>query len=255
MKKALLILLGTFLLINLFIVLYLNLKPQKIPVLTYHNVVDKVSNKNSVDISTRYFEKQMKYFHDFGYKTITMDEFYNWKHGKISLPRKSVLITFDDGWKSVYIKALPIMEKYGIKSNVFVVWKYEENCTKNNDNTYLNDADIEDIKKNHKSLKILSDSYDLHSKQSALSKNYNVYKEDIDVVNTIYPDIKYYAYPYGISNDEYKQALKNSDYKMAFTFGPYSSASKNDDDFAIPRIGIFESTSFLKFKLKLFFNL
>ena len=248
------IVVGVVLVGSIFFSLFF-LNKQKIAVLTYHGVVDGVKDKNSVDISVDYFEKQMKWLSDHHYKTITIDEFYNWKKGKIKLPRKSVLITFDDGWKNTYSKALPIMEKYEIVSNVFVVWKYSENCTLNNEKIYINENDVKDIMTNHKSLKILSHSYNLHDIKEAKSKNYDKYDNDMKMVSKFDKDVKYYAYPFGIHNEQYKKALKDNGYKLAFTFGPYAFASKTDDDYEIPRIGVFESTPFWKLKLKLFLNL
>lgn len=253
-RKTALIILLCCLLLTLITIFYFLYKEQRIAVLTYHGVVEKVKDKNGVDISGEYFEKQMKWLSAHHYKTITMEEFYDWKKGKIKLPRKSVLITFDDGWKNTYENALPIMEKYHIKSNVFVVWKYYENCTLKGENTYVNKKDIQDIKKNHKSLKILSHSYDLHNHEDATSKNYTKYSNDIKMVKKFDKSIKYYAYPFGIHNKEYEKALKDGGYKLAFTFGPYEFASRQCNDFAVPRVGIFESTPFWKFKLKLFFK-
>lgn len=251
-KKIIIIIVLSFLLLTLIFLFYSLLKEQKIAILTYHGVVEKVTDKNSVDISVDYFEKQMKWLSANHYKTITMEEFYDWKKGKIKLPRKSVLITFDDGWKNTYENALPIMEKYHIKSNIFVVWIYYENCTLKGDNTYVNENDIEDIRKNHKSLRILSHSYNLHNREDATSKNYTKYSNDMKEVRQFIKDTKYYAYPFGIYNKQYQKALKDNGYKLAFTFGPYEFASKQDDDYAIPRVGVFESTPFWKLKLKLF---
>lgn len=228
---------------------YLEFKVQKIPVLTYHGVVDTVLDDNSVDISKDYFEKQMKYLYDNGYKTITMDEFYEWKNGKKRLPRKSILITFDDGWKNNYINALPILEKYNFSSCIFVLWGNV------NDELYLSLDDLDDIIKNHKSMKLYSHSYALHSKEVADSNNYNLYNSDIEMVKDIADSIEYYAYPYGHMNDNYRRALKDNGYKLAFTFGPYAFASKDDDDYKIPRYGVFESTPFWKLKLKLALNM
>lgn len=42
------------------------------------------------------------------------------------LPEKAVLVTFDDGFQSVYKNAVPIMQKYNIKGNIFLPTKYIE---------------------------------------------------------------------------------------------------------------------------------
>lgn len=255
-KKIILILIVILLFIVLGIYCYFNFfREQRIAVLTYHGVVDKVSNKDGVDISTEYFEKQMKWLHDNHYKTITMDEFYEWKIGKKKLSNRSVLITFDDGWRNTYTNALPILEKYGFNFNVFVVWKYSENCTKKGIHTYIDNSDVEDIRRNHKSMHLLSHSYNLHEHKYTDEKNYQTYADDMKIVSKIDSSIQYYAYPFGRYNDEYEKALKDNNYKLAFTFGPYEFASRDDNNYEIPRIGVFENTPFWKFKLKLLLGL
>lgn len=250
MRKKLLIIFGVLVLIVLiFIVWYFMFRTPRISVLTYHRVID---GAKEVDISKEYFDKQMKWLHDNGYKTLTMDEFYKWKKGELKLPRKSVLITFDDGWKSTYDTALPILEKYGLKATVFVVWRYMEQASLKNENTYMNLEDIKDVEENHKSLNIASHSYLLHLRENAESDKYKVYNKDIKKVKTFDEEEKYYAYPFGVYNDNYQKALKDNGYKLAFTFGPYKYAEMSDDDFAVARMGVFESTKFWKFKLKIF---
>jgi peptidoglycan/xylan/chitin deacetylase (PgdA/CDA1 family) len=69
------------------------------------------------------FEKQMRYLHENGYQTITLDDFDEWQHGRKSLPPKPVVITFDDGDRSVYDYAWPILEKYGFNAAYFIITK------------------------------------------------------------------------------------------------------------------------------------
>ena len=83
-----------------------------------------------------------------------------------------------------------------------------------------------------------------------------MYDEDIKTVKKDFSDkMKYYAYPFGINNENYKKALKDNDYQMAFTFGPHVFAKRSDDNYAIPRLGVYETTKFWKFKLKLFLKI
>ena len=53
----------------------------KIPVLTYHDVVDSIDKNDiyTVNISMEKFKKQIAWLNKNGYNTITMDELYNWK--------------------------------------------------------------------------------------------------------------------------------------------------------------------------------
>ena len=254
MKKIITIIAVLIFLGIISIVIYLNfIEKDKIAVLTYHDVVETIEDdpNTTVNISKEKFESQIKWLKKHGYKSITMDEFYEWKKGNKKLPRKSVLITFDDGWKNYLKIALPILEKYDMSSSVFVVFKYSENCTLRNEDIYLNLDDLKEISDNHKLSKILSHSYNLHEKDTADSNDYELYDEDIKKVSEFYSNIKYYAYPFGHRNDNYIKALKDNNYKLAFTFGPYDFATKENNDYEIPRMGLFESTKDWKFKLKM----
>lgn len=254
MKKKILVIICISILIMFVIISYFfYFKEDKVAILTYHNVVDVIEGdlETTVDISVEKFEKQIKWLHKHGFKTLTMDELYEWKVNNKKIPRKSIVITFDDGWKSYYTKAIPILEKYNMKSSVFVVWKYTKNSTDTFEDIYMNLNDINNIINNHKNTQILSHSFDLHDKENAESNNYELYNEDIKKVNKIQSGIKYYAFPFGYNNEMYIKALKDNNYKLSFTFGPYDFVTKNSNNYQIPRIGLFESTKDWKFKLKM----
>ena len=156
LKKVFKMLIISFvLLVILFCVYFLILQKPKVAVLTYHDIVENVDNPNTVNISVEKFEKQIKWLHDNNYKALTIDEYYEWKKNNKKIPRKSVLITFDDGWHSFYTKAVPILEKYNMKASVFVIWKYSENCQNSGDKIYMNFDEIKDIIDNHKTMNIL----------------------------------------------------------------------------------------------------
>lgn len=67
------------------------------------------------------FEKQMRYLHQQGYRTISLDDLTRWQYGHEALPSKSVVITFDDGDRSVYDYAYPILKRYGFRATFFVI--------------------------------------------------------------------------------------------------------------------------------------
>jgi hypothetical protein len=90
-----------------------------IPVLNYHRVADNVNNP--LTLSTEEFNEQMDYLYQHGYKDITPDDLLSYLQHGTALPDKSVLITFDDGYRDTYTNAYPILKKYGFTASVFLI--------------------------------------------------------------------------------------------------------------------------------------
>ena len=63
----------------------------------------------------------MKVLYDEKFKTITLEEIEQYVNGKISLPRKSILLTFDDGYEEMYKYVYPILKKYNLSAVVFLI--------------------------------------------------------------------------------------------------------------------------------------
>jgi peptidoglycan/xylan/chitin deacetylase (PgdA/CDA1 family) len=91
---------------------------QTIPILTYHRFAEDCSSPLCMPAST--FERQMRYLKENGYHVITAEELSAFLEYRRGLPQKSVLITMDDGYRSVYNIAYPILKKYGYKATLFV---------------------------------------------------------------------------------------------------------------------------------------
>jgi peptidoglycan/xylan/chitin deacetylase (PgdA/CDA1 family) len=97
------------------------LKPegfQTIPVLTYHRFAENCDSPLCMPASA--FELQMQYLKDNGYHVITADELLGFLEYRQGVPPKSLLITMDDGYRSVYDIAYPILKKYGFSATLFI---------------------------------------------------------------------------------------------------------------------------------------
>ena len=99
---------------------------QSVPVLMYHHVLPK---EGFIASSVKNFEKQMRFLAENGWTTLSAEDFYHFKRGEQKVPPKSLLITFDDGWRDNYIFAYPILKKYGLKATLFVVTEWIEKAS------------------------------------------------------------------------------------------------------------------------------
>ena len=91
---------------------------QSIPILTYHRFAENCSSPLCMPKST--FELQMRYLKENGYHVITAEELLAFLEYRQGLPQKSVLITIDDGYRSVYNIAYPILKEYGFTATLCI---------------------------------------------------------------------------------------------------------------------------------------
>ena len=91
---------------------------QVVPILSYHSFADNCSS--SLCAPANVFDQQMKYLKDNGYRVITLEELYEFLKYRNSLPKRSVVISIDDGYRSVYNIAWPILKKYGFRASLFI---------------------------------------------------------------------------------------------------------------------------------------
>jgi len=85
----------------------------------YHRLVDKVRYPGT-EIRPADFEAQMKALKDRGITVIGMQDFLAWRRSDKNIPARAAIVTFDDGWKSQYDVAWPIMKKYGYPMTLFI---------------------------------------------------------------------------------------------------------------------------------------
>jgi len=88
-----------------------------VPVLMYHHVSPV---EGMITVTPANFEHQLKWLRDQGYRSLTCDEFAGHLEGR-PVPRRSILITFDDGYLDNWVYAYPLMKRYGFHGVVFLV--------------------------------------------------------------------------------------------------------------------------------------
>ncbi len=95
---------------------------QLVPVLVYHRI--DVEQKGRLTISTSNFEAQMRYLHAEGFRAVSLRDFMQFSIGRRQLPRKSVLLAFDDGYRSFLRYARPVLKGLGFSATLFVYTDY-----------------------------------------------------------------------------------------------------------------------------------
>ena len=88
-----------------------------IPVLTYHRVLPQTA---PLAITIDAFERQLQWLQSKGYHTLSGAEFEQALRGDMDA-RRSVFLTFDDGYLDNWYLVTPLLKKYGFKASLFVV--------------------------------------------------------------------------------------------------------------------------------------
>lgn len=85
----------------------------------YHRFVNQVRRPDT-EITPQLFEQQMQELKNKNISVIPMQDFLAWRRGEKAIPPKAAIITFDDGWKSQYDVAWPILKKFNYPVTLFI---------------------------------------------------------------------------------------------------------------------------------------
>ncbi|MEI8223996.1 MAG: polysaccharide deacetylase family protein [bacterium] len=100
--------------------------PKGATILVYHTVEPKTDKKEGVmqkhyHILPENFRAQMRYLKDNGYAVIPMKIYLDHINKGTEIPKKSVVLTFDDGWKNQYDYAYPILKEFGYTATFYII--------------------------------------------------------------------------------------------------------------------------------------
>ncbi len=100
------------------------------PVITYHDITEDTANVTEWKISCDKFENDVKTLIANGYTPIFTSDLYNFLNNcenSDNFPEKPIIIQFDDGYTSFYEMVFPILHKYNIKAEVYIITDYTQN--------------------------------------------------------------------------------------------------------------------------------
>jgi peptidoglycan/xylan/chitin deacetylase (PgdA/CDA1 family) len=174
---------------------------QTVPVLTYHKFSKHVSDRMTVREDA--FEEQMAFLKKNGYRVIRLDDLFEFLKRKRPLPPKSVVITFDDGWRSMYDIAYPILKRYGYPATLFISTDLIQPTSTTLDWRRIremaqNGIDVQCHGKTHRSLGKIENGETLQayfeSVRTEMVESAKIIKRQLGT------DVKYLAYPFGDTN-------------------------------------------------------
>ena len=88
-----------------------------LPILTFHAFDDCAS---VISFSPRVFQRGIARLHESGYRTVSLLAAVDYLRQGKPFPDRSLVITFDDGYQSVYSEAFPVLQRYRMSATVFL---------------------------------------------------------------------------------------------------------------------------------------
>ncbi|GEM_PF-1823554 len=204
-----------------------NLSDSPFVVLCYHRFVahpEKFTEKLSeYRFPQAEFRWQMQYFKDHGISPISMRQLKDyWFSGK-PLPARPVLLTFDDGFRSLYDVMFPVLQQFKYPGVLFL---YTDFIRDHGDSLTLEDIKamqkygmaLESHTKSHLNLGFVEE------KEKAGDFSVLLDRELSDPLEYIEKEFDYtpttLAYPYGVYDDRIIQETEKLNYQLAFTVNP-----------------------------------
>jgi peptidoglycan/xylan/chitin deacetylase (PgdA/CDA1 family) len=215
----------------------------------YHNISYQQASLSSHTITPDQFESDLAFIYEKGYTPITMTKLINYILKGSELPQKPVIITFDDGFESVYNHAYPILIKYNACAVVPVVGAYIDYFSDLDHNTagytYLSWEKITEMSKSP-NIELQDHSYNMHNQSGSrigvlkkTDETFAAYRtalmEDLSkngklIFKCTGTKPNTFAAPYGYITEETKGIIGNMGYSAILTYEPkVNTVSRKED--------------------------
>ncbi len=218
-------------------------------VLMYHLIKEHLEQDkyNSLRVTPDMFERHIKYLYENGWTPFTITEALE---NREILPAKSVVITFDDGYRDNFTNAFPILKKYHFKATIYLVndrghlgLKSEPRLTDDDVMELINSGLIEIgahtlSHANLNKLNLDEKKKEICESKQTIEKRFNI-------------KCKSFAYPFGNYNDTDKKIVSECGYGSAVTTKNGIADLRSCNLLEIPRIAIRGRDNFFAFRLKL----
>lgn len=251
-------------------------------VLGYHDVEDDAADQRYLSVRTSALNDQLAWLRDNGYHPISVQQIADAHAGKIVLPEKAVLLTFDDGYSSFYTRVWPLLERYkfpalwapvgswvdapanqpvdfgGLKTarDKFATWEMVREVSKSplveiGAHTWASHYGVQANPQGSKEPAVANRLYDKNTGQYETDAQYEArINADLERVTKKIAEVtgkppRAWVWPYGAANGTTLKLARQHGYQMAFTLNPGLANAASLDD--VPRILISDNPSLRNF--------
>lgn len=225
---------------------------RKIHSVLYHDIA---LTESTMSITPELFEKHIKYLADQGYYFVSSKQLEQYLSSTLSLPEKSVFVSFDDGCRGVLNYALPILKKYQAHASLYVTNSFVGK------EGFINWQELKDLADSGY-FSVGSHSNQLHHQywipetktlyfpiHQSEYESYEEYQQRLlydfeyskaEIEKHMQQEITSFAFPFGVHNSTARRMLKNAGYHMALASNNRyrTSIVPGDEPFSLMRYTI-----------------
>lgn len=236
--------------------IFINKRPG-VPVLMYHMISDW-DTPRPLAVSVKDFERQMWYLKKRGYTVIPLERLLDYLQSEKPLPKKTVVLTFDDGYEDMFLNAVPILKKYNYPATVFLpsnligkenIWDIKRGKPTA---TILRQEQIQQMMENNISFQAHTCNHVVLTDVPLSTAKKEIFNSKIQLEEVTKRHVNVFCYPSGKYSSEIKNLVQQAGYSYAFTTQE-GLVNKDDDSYLLKRLRINGTYSLMDFILKLEF--
>jgi len=227
-----------------------------LPILMYHAVEVGEPSGYGYAVPAGQFERQLDTIRRAGFQTISLRRLFDGLDGRAPLPRKPIVLTFDDAYRNVYQVAWPLMRERAMTGTLFAVADHvggsnEWDQAKGKPRLEL--MGVAELKSMADAGWEIGSHGSEHLELAKVDENQQrdeIFRSMSQLESLLGITPEFYAYPHGRYTEPVKELLRDAGYRGACSM--FSKAgSVTEDPFCLRRIMPHRGDSALSFRIKL----
>jgi len=227
--------------------------PDRVPILMYHEVTETPhSDFLKYSVTRRAFAAQMRWLALAGYQTIDLPTLLAYRQGQASIPRRPIIITFDDGFRDCAVHAARAMAEHGFSATFFLVaglmgrssvWLRAERGL---ELPLMSWDDARALERAGHRCQSHSVTHPRLTELSAVACRNELSRSREVIEDILGHAVHYLAYPFGVHNEQVRAVAQASGYVAACSVTMGLSAA-DDDALALKRVPVLGTDSLFDF--------
>lgn len=217
-----------------------------IPILLYHSMAEKVAPPFRLwAVSPAQFAAQLEYLREHHYTPLSVSQLISLRGAR--LPKRPVVVTFDDGFADFYTDALPLLERYSCPATLYITTGYVGQTSRwladegEGERPMLSWAQVRELPERGVECGVHSCTHPQLDTLSVAQARAEVVSSKEALEQQLGQSVTSFAYPHGYYSGAVKRLVQEAGFSSACAV-KHAMSTPKDDAFALSRIIISADT-------------